>query len=531
MGLFDQSVDDDGVNLAPVPALDPSVLPPGLLQGMVPPMGPQMPRPMMPQVPQAPPPPGPMQHILSAALLGLAAGLGPSHGGTGAIAGLRQAQDANADARQQEFHNRQTQFKEQQAEAIRQQQMFDTEQAAQQKAQAALMLRRQTMLESIAKTIPTLTTKDEYDRFVDFAGNKAVLDGFRDLNPNALRANFKFMAPSQKQRAQAAAKAFFENDLNKAMLKNNPEAAANSVVQFDANDDGVAENIPMRQFLSMAGVSVMTGEDGEALGLAPGTDGPIANLALKAKVAKFRAENGRAPKPGAEMDALVTAARTPPARPKEPGAGNPNDDIKEITAGIVDGTQPPDLSRMYGKSAGVRAELHRQGFDLTAAQLDWQATQRWSATANGPAQVRMRQSVDNATHALDIIDSLADQWDAGKFPMLNSARLAAAKTGVLGPEAQKIAAQLSAQIADVTSEFGNVIMGGNSPTDHALQLASQNFGTNWSRQTLKALTQQARQNLRIRANSMRNVGPVVPGAAPPTDVPPPRYTVTEKGKP
>ena len=84
--------------------------------------------------------------------------------------------------------------------------------------------------------------------------------------------------------------------------------------------------------------------------------------------------------------------------------------------------------------------------------------------------------------------------------------MAAARQGALGPQAQQIATQLEAQIADVTSELANVYMGGNSPTDHALGLATKNLQANWSLEQLRSALDLSRKNLQIRSNSMKNVG-------------------------
>jgi hypothetical protein len=178
---------------------------------------------------------------------------------------------------------------------------------------------------------------------------------------------------------------------------------------------------------------------------------------------------------------------------------------------------------LFRLAGPVRAALAKKGYNLATANLDWTATQKHLNTLNGAQQTRMAQAVDNAAHSLDVIDDLANQWKGGKFPILNKANLALAKSGAQGSEAQKIATQLEAQISDVTSELGNVYMGGNSPTDHALTLAAKNLSADWSAATLQAMTKLARTNLQIRLNSMRNIGvagasagnPYAPAGAPP----------------
>jgi hypothetical protein len=184
------------------------------------------------------------------------------------------------------------------------------------------------------------------------------------------------------------------------------------------------------------------------------------------------------------------------------GATGPED----IADAIIRGDQPPTLNGLYRFGAPVRASLAQKGFNLAQAETDWKATQKHIATLNGQQQLRMQQAIDNAAHSLDIIDDLAAQWQAGRFPLLNRGRLAAAKAGAMNPQAQEIATRLDAQIADVTAELANVYMGGNSPTDHALGLAAKNLQAEWSLPQLKALIEQSRKNLQIRANSMKNVG-------------------------
>lgn len=187
------------------------------------------------------------------------------------------------------------------------------------------------------------------------------------------------------------------------------------------------------------------------------------------------------------------------------GAGTP-DDADAIADAIIRGDQSPETTGLYRVGAQVRASLAKKGYNQAQAITDWKATQKHLSTLNGAQQTRMAQAVDNAAHSLDVIDTLADQWKGGKFPALNKAQLALAKQGTLGQPAQQIATALEAQIADVTSELGNVYMGGNSPTDHALSLAAKNLSADWSDSTLRTMTKLARTNLQIRQNSMKNVG-------------------------
>lgn len=192
-------------------------------------------------------------------------------------------------------------------------------------------------------------------------------------------------------------------------------------------------------------------------------------------------------------------------RAMEAAAPKP-DDADAIADAIISGDQPPVTTGLYRLAGPVRASLAKKGYDLTTANLDFQATQKHLLTLNGAQQTRLRQAITTASDSLSVIEDLAKQWDAGKFPLLNKAQLALAKNGALGPQAQQIATNLEAQITDVTSELGNVYMGGNSPTDHALQLAGKNLSANWTKDQLLSAIKLARTNLKIRENSITSQG-------------------------
>jgi len=195
------------------------------------------------------------------------------------------------------------------------------------------------------------------------------------------------------------------------------------------------------------------------------------------------------------------------------------DDAKSIAQAIIRGEQPPDVAGLYRMAGPVRAALADAGYDLTKANLDWQATKKHLQTLNGAQQTRIQQAIGTATSSLDVIDDLASKWKGGGFPLLNKANLALAKNGAYGKDAASIATQLEGQITDVVSELGQVYMGGNSPTDHALGLAEKNLRADWDEKVLKDMTNLARTNLQIRQNSILHSGPVGLSSAPSSSAP------------
>jgi hypothetical protein len=188
-------------------------------------------------------------------------------------------------------------------------------------------------------------------------------------------------------------------------------------------------------------------------------------------------------------------------------------DPKSIAAAIMRGEREPETGNLGRPiSAAVDSELAKAGFNKAAAVTDWKATQRHIATMNNGQQLRLNQSINALPDLLDSVDALAAQWQGGRFPLLNKANLALAKNGVYGNEAATIANQLTTQIADVTADLGNVYMGGNSPTDHALSLAGTALQGDWDAKVLRDMVTLARKNVTIRRNSIANTG--VAGASP-----------------
>jgi hypothetical protein len=179
-------------------------------------------------------------------------------------------------------------------------------------------------------------------------------------------------------------------------------------------------------------------------------------------------------------------------------------DAKDIADAIESGDQPPTLQGLYRNAAPVRAELARRGVPLAKMETDWKATQRFMSSLNSTQQVRLQQSIATATDSLDKIQSLYDEWQKlvpqTGFKVINHATLIAMKNLPGRPGA--VAQALDAQIADVTSELGNVYMGGNSPTDQSLKLARENFSADWNKPTFEEGLNQARLNLGIRKNSI-----------------------------
>lgn len=211
-----------------------------------------------------------------------------------------------------------------------------------------------------------------------------------------------------------------------------------------------------------------------------------------------------------ETEAEARARGTRRGAPLASSNANPgqSDMVAQIADGVESGLIPPDLKGYYRLTGPVNAELAKRGFNRTEAVRKWQGDQVAVRTLNGPQQTRLRQAIDTADAGLGIVDDLSGQLSqrlrTARTPVkiFNRGAMIAAKNGAFGPDAQAIAVQLEAQIADITSELANAYMGGNAATDHALALASKNLSSEWNEQTLAAATKLARQNLAIRRSAI-----------------------------
>lgn len=220
----------------------------------------------------------------------------------------------------------------------------------------------------------------------------------------------------------------------------------------------------------------------------------------------------------------------------EAGVGSPTD-VRDIAMGIMAGQDPPELTQYgYRDRTAIAAELKRQGFDLTRANQDWKATQRYLSSLNGPQQVRYRQAVDFATQSLDQAQRIFDWWQksgaTSGWKTFNKGSLAVAKQ--LPGEAGSAANNLEAAIADLTSELGTVYKGGNSSTDESLKLAAKNLSEDWNQQTFADAMKRIHESIGYRQNSMNHLPPA--GVSPnsqytsPAEKPPQDFGAAPAGK-
>jgi hypothetical protein len=215
-----------------------------------------------------------------------------------------------------------------------------------------------------------------------------------------------------------------------------------------------------------------------------------------------------------------TATRAPPTGAPggttvAPGnASSADSEVDAITRAIIEGRRSPDLKGLFKVRPLIEARLAASGFNQASALSDWNATQRHIAAMNGTKIAGLMSSANTAQESLANIEKLYNEWvqigPASGLRLFNRAGLRTAQN--MPGRAGAVAQALEMNIADLTAELGNVYMGGNSPTDHALKLAAHNLSADWNEEQFREAIKQARQNIGYRINSIKS-SPVMGASA------------------
>jgi len=180
-----------------------------------------------------------------------------------------------------------------------------------------------------------------------------------------------------------------------------------------------------------------------------------------------------------------------------------NQDVQSLADGIEKGLVAPDPAQVsFRDRTPVNAELTRRGFNLQQANQEWKATQKFLSSMNSEKQIRLRQAISSVTDALDNIDKLNNEYQRTGYSPINKAKLAFdASTG------NELAARYIAQLSIIQDELAQVYMGGNSPTERALDLAGKMMKGDYSVKQLNAVLGELRNNLRYRVNAINSAEP------------------------
>lgn len=173
-------------------------------------------------------------------------------------------------------------------------------------------------------------------------------------------------------------------------------------------------------------------------------------------------------------------------------------DAIDTAQGIMSGVLPPDQSTFSFRDRTVgMAEMARNKFNLSDANNEWKATQKFLSSMNSEKQVRLRQAITSVREALTGLSQLNNEVGKSELAPLNSAQLT-----IRANSGDPLAVKYLGQINIIRDELAQVFMGGNSPTDKALDLASQTLKGNWSNKQLQSAIDNINTNLQYRENAI-----------------------------
>jgi hypothetical protein len=176
-----------------------------------------------------------------------------------------------------------------------------------------------------------------------------------------------------------------------------------------------------------------------------------------------------------------------------------DDEIMSSAEGIASGRIPPNISQTvsFRDRTRVTAALEKKGFNLSEATSEWNATQKFLSSINNEKQIRLRQAITSVKDALGGLEELNTELSRGEVAPLNKAQLV-----IQANSGDPLAVKYLGQINIIQDELAQVFMGGNSPTDRALQLAAKTLQSNWSTKQLQAAIDNVKINLGYRENAI-----------------------------
>jgi hypothetical protein len=187
----------------------------------------------------------------------------------------------------------------------------------------------------------------------------------------------------------------------------------------------------------------------------------------------------------------------------------------DVAESIKTGDQPPVLTGLYGMGPLVRSALSKDGFDLSKAQLQWDAAKKQVQSLNGPQMVRFKGLADSVVNTIDEVSALADQMQNSGIPLLNKAKLQAYIQAEGNSENGQIATRYMTAVGTLKEEFANLANGGYAPTEPAWKLADQQINGNYGVKQLGASLTEIQRLIKYRLNAMPGMASVGPGAANP----------------
>jgi hypothetical protein len=186
-------------------------------------------------------------------------------------------------------------------------------------------------------------------------------------------------------------------------------------------------------------------------------------------------------------------------------------DASTIAKAIESGRQPPVLTGLYRKSAAVRAQLEKNGVDLSQLDLEYKSAVKQVQSLNGPQMVRYAGLAKSVINTIDEVNSLATELNNNGVPLSNRLRLQAWTQTQGNSEKGQLASRYLAAVNTLKEEFANLAQGGYAPTEAAWKLASDQINADYGVKQLGASLTEVQRLLRYRLNGIPNFNTLGPG--------------------
>lgn len=193
--------------------------------------------------------------------------------------------------------------------------------------------------------------------------------------------------------------------------------------------------------------------------------------------------------------------------------GSTNNPVKDIAQGIESGHRAPNLTGMGRLSPLIAAQLERDGFNVTQAQLEYDAAHKQILSLNGPQMVRFVGLAGSVDRTIDEVNQLGEQMKNSGIPLLNQAKIAELIHLEGNSERGQLAARYIGAVNTLKEEFANLANGGYAPTEPAWKLANEQINGNYGVKELGASLGEVQRLIRYRMQGIPNMSTLGPGAA------------------
>lgn len=433
-----------------------------------------------------------IDRILKLVTAGIAMKMGPG-AGTGFAAGINQSMQQRERGRQIADQQAQQQYRFQEQQYQRDQQIHDQDVWKRQQAV-------QQTLDSLRKVAPTLSSKEEYDQYVNAYGQGLRSMGLR-VDANYLRTAVPYAEPKVETKAQKLLDKWSKIPSNAELLKTAPEQAMKATVMFDRDGDGVEEAVSLPDLASLAKMPFAQDASGTLIFSEAGTskddkanaDSVYADLLTQAR-AEGKLVDGRSPEAAKRRNDLrvqanksVGDARRAPARPA--GGGGETETRKNMRVdGLRNRFSTEPIVKEFNTISGAAASVDRVLKGTWSGPADMALVYEFMKVLD-PNSVVRESEYASASRSGNIFSGWAAQFNGmlspqGGFlsPQVRSGfgELVKSKLAVKRAQYDHLAGQYSTQIDRITGEPGtgkdyliNYAAGSDAPQQTGPQLGER----------------------------------------------------------